>query len=345
MKTQDAPQTSPRNKGRSRHMSVIIIFLIGIAISHTVFWLVGAQKVRESVLAWIAEQQAAGLIAEHDTVKVKGYPLAWRMELSAVTLGQNAPDNPSTSLWRWRTNKLQVIVAPYRPTSLVLVPIGEQNFEGEGFGAWRAEWREIKVHLASDREIGWRASLEGQNAQITDLANGQSVTINAAALSVKPQNEAPDTITAAINLDEAALFKDDKEKIRAKILKAALTLTQTPALLTGAPSVWRAAEGKLLLDHMIIDAEGAYGQFDGALALDEAGYPTGQVNAALQNPGNFARALGALGVITPETAKTAEAGLSLAAITQGGKIAAPIVMKNGAASILGVKLSKLPQVN
>lgn len=327
-------------------MGVILFTLFVLTISHGAFWFVSAQKIREAVELWISDQRSAGLIVEHQSLKMRGYPLVWRAELKNVTFGQ---DERASALWRWRVDALNVIAAPHQLTSLKLIPKGEQHLTAKGIGDWRAQWRDVKVRLAHNGESGWLATLEGDTALIEQQSTGRTLTFENANISIRPKPSAPDQINAAIGIKNAVISlkdNDDKERrVHAPILETDLTLTHSAYLLAnGGLNAWRDATGKLLLDRIALDIEGAKGLFDGALSIDADHYLAGQVNADIKDPGKLARALGVLGVIPPETAQAAEAGLSLAALAQGGKIKGPIILQNGAASLLGVKLAKLPQI-
>jgi len=128
-------------------------------------------------------------------------------------------------------------------------------------------------------------------------------------------------------------------------LQTVLSLSANDMLETPTPAAsWREADGALTITHFFADIENTKIAVSGAIRLDQNDYPQGALKTELQSPAGLANLLGKTGVLSQAEASTAAAGLTLMAITSGGKITAPIELKAGSVQIAGVKIADLPKL-
>lgn len=332
-------QQSPEQATRLKRRWLYIPFAIAGAVvfAYYLLWSAGAREMKAAVDDWVNEQREAGLLVSHGAVKAGGFPFFLRVHISE-------PDIASPDSWQWRGEKLSLDALPYDLNKLVFSPTGEQVVALEGYGTWRATANDLRASIAQDKARGWIFSLNIADAKATREEDGAEATLGSLVFDLAPDAAAPETLTLTLAAN-GLQAKAAAEAYNIAALQTVLSLSQTHLLHGGdAGAAWRAAGGALTITGLFIDIEGTQLSAAGVISLDESQYPTGLMNTEIANPAGFARMLGKAGALTHNEAETAAAGLSLMAFAGGGKINAPIEMKNGRAEIAGVKIADLPQV-
>ena len=295
-----------------------------------------ADEMHRTIDAWVADQRAAGMEVEHGKIDIRGYPFFLRARASDVMMSDGVA-------WRWRAEVLDIDLTPTALNRLTFRPRGEQSFEGAGYGNWFFEVDDAAIHLANDEQREWTLDADFTAGRFNNEADDVSLKIGAIKFSLGPNAADLNQLDATLLL-EVLNARINDEEIDAPLLDAALSLTATHALSSEAHEIWRQAGGALLINKVLLEIEGAEGDFSGQVSIDESGYPAGVINTSIKKPAGLARALGKAGVMQKDQAQMAEAGLAMASIAQGGKIAAPIILQNGKASITGVTLGDLPHI-
>lgn len=283
---------------------------------------------RRGVEAWIAERRAEGLEVEHGPITMRGYPLILRAHAPRIAIGAG-------EAWRWRADSLDIDLAPNAVDRLTFRPRGEQTLEAEGFGRWRLAARGARAVLANDTDRLWLLTVAAADGE---ARNGRvSAALGGLNLEVGPRADNHDQIEARLRSDaiRAAFGGDAVEAAR---VNADIGVSAATALATGGSAAWRAAGGSVMLHDVDIIIEGAEADLSGILALDASGVPAGVIDADVKAPAGLARALGKAGVLSPEAAEQAEAGLAMASLLQGGRLKGPLVIRDGEITLAGVRL-------
>lgn len=305
-----------------------------VFIAYFIAWRVAAAEMKRAVHDWVANQRAAGLEISHGAISAGGFPFIPRVHV-------DAPAIAAPGAWRWRGDALRIDVLPRR---LGFAPQDEQFLWAAGYGEWRATAGAVYFDFASDRKREWIFALKITQGAMTRAGDGAHIELASFDYTLAPDADDASTLVAtfaAERLEAAA----GGEAYALDHLQAALALSQTPWLVPPDPAAqWRAAGGALDIRKLNLALEEAEFSAEGAIRLDEYNRPAGLLQAELKNPAGLADFLTQTGALSPEEAESAAAGLTLMAIAGGGRIAAPIELKDGAASIVGVKIADLPRL-
>lgn len=330
--------TSEQAKRLKRRWLYIPFAVAGlIVLAYYLLWSAGAREMKAAVDDWVFEQREAGLTVSHGAVKADGFPFFLRVHIAE-------PDIASPDGWRWRGEKLSLDALPYDLNKLIFSPTGEQAVALKDYGTWRATADDLRASITRDKTRGWVFSFNIADAKAIREEDGAEAALGSLVFDLAPDVATPETLTLTLAASAfQATMSNESYDITA--LQTVSSLSQTHLLNSGdAVAAWRAAGGTLTVTGLFIDIEETQISAAGVVSLDKNQYPAGLMNTEIANPAGFARMLGRAGALTHNEAETAAAGLSLMSFASGGKINAPIEMKNGKAQIAGVKIADLPQV-
>jgi len=322
----------------SRRWLYIPFIVAGLVLlGYFLLWRAGAAQMKKATEVWIEDQRAAGLEISHDAIRAGGFPFFLRVFIEA-------PDIASPDGWRWRAGELIMDALPYDLNRLIFSPQGEQTIYTERLGEWRITAGDLRASIANDKQRQWVFSMTVGEAHSVRTADGAETRLESLIFDLAPSAE--DLTTLTLNLAAKGFAaRIAGEDYSAADFQTLMAISQTQALAPPDPvPAWRAAGGELTIARLYADVEQTKLALSGALHLDRYAYPEGALNAEISNPAGLARLLGKTGALSPAEAEAAAAGLTLAAIAGGGKIAAPIDFKNGAAEIAGVKIADLPSI-
>ncbi|NNE39969.1 MAG: DUF2125 domain-containing protein [Marinicaulis sp.] len=329
---------SASGKSVSRRWLYIPFIIAGIILfAYFMLWRFGANEMEKAVHAWVGDQRAAGLTVDHGEIKKSGFPFFLRVII-------DDPAIASGNEWRWRGETLALDALPYNLNKLIFSPGGEQEFAVNGSGEWQGRADDFRASIANDETRGWAFALTLGDAAMTRIADGASLNVQVLILDLAPAVEDQTTLTLNLAGENIRVIENDAEFVLDSI-KTSIALTQTQYLsLPAAADSWRNAGGALKIGGFESVIGDAVFNAHGEIELDAFNYPSGNVNADIKNPAAIVNALGAAGVITMEDAEAAGAGLTLMALTSGGKISAPVELTDGVAMIGGVKIADLTPV-
>ena len=308
-----------------------------LLFAYYLLWRIGAGEIEKAVDRWIDDQRAMGIEITHEAITREGFPFFLRVHI-------DQPKIVASGIGRWRAERLFVDALPYDLTRVIFSPTGAQELYVEDYGDWRIDAADIKASIASDKNTGWVFSVSVGDAEARNLSDGASAAIDKLDFDLAPSAAAPTTLS--LNLAAAGLDVDGSgAAFHLAELNTVLSLTQSDLLSGPKPaSQWRAAGGALIVSGLIAEIENTKFSVSGEIGLDAADFPAGRLEAEISNPAGLSHWLGATGALSLEEAASTGAGLTLLSIAGGGKITAPIELKNGAAEIAGVKLANLPPI-
>lgn len=306
----------------------LIVALAAAALGAAVYaalWREGAKILRLEIAAWADDQRAAGIDVAYSGVEVRGFPFILRGVVSDAVIAQG-------DAWRWSAERLFVDAAPWAPDRLAFAA-GTQTVDIAEFGRWRIESESGRAVVAVDRSSGWRLRIKSGPGGVANESGTVSLRSKRFDALITPQGPDGDDVRATIAVFDLEI--DGKTRpLKAASLDFDFEVVEPES---GAR--------RFTIRRFALDGEDGKILVSGAFAVDAKGYPEGSLNADIANPSVYATALGELGALTEEEARAAAAILSLAAIAGGGRIAAPLVFKDGEASIAGVEVGKLPKID
>lgn len=302
---------------------------------YAALWLEGAQQMRRSIAMWADDQRAAGLEVRYDAVKTEGFPFFLRGAVNDVSIGDGGA-------WRWRAPKLFIDALPLAPDRLIFSARDEHAVDIAGAGRWRIDAPDGRASIQNDNKRLWIVDIESGASRLARADGDEEFDADHFLMTIAPAEENHQTIEASLAISNLSA-QMSASAFHAPSVGAMIAVRNSTALET-SPRAWRDAGGALELRRVVINAEDAKLTLSGDLTLDSQGRPAGSLQVEAVNPGNLARALGEAGVINAKEAETIAATLTLASLAGGGVLRAPLVLKDGAASIAGVRIAALPSV-
>lgn len=297
-------------------------------------WFYSASKMKAAVEAFAADHRAKSGVASYETLSVGGFPFFLRGKLTTVVLGDG-------KAYEWRAPVVFIDASPFSPRRLIFSAREAHELDLVKGGVWRIDAPDGRASVARDEAYGWRLDVEASDARISRLETATTLGAKRFRLAVAP--DALETSRLHFGLDVDAVETRIGEKTLAlEVVDAAFSVARAGA----AKSLkdWRDQGGGVEVDFLRVEAAGADAALKGVLGIDGAGYPSGRLDAALVNPAPLADLLAAAGLIEDKDADLAKAGLGLAALAGGGKIDASLVLEGEEATVIGVRVAKLPQL-
>ncbi|WDI33055.1 DUF2125 domain-containing protein [Hyphococcus flavus] len=323
----------------SRRWLYIPFIIAGvILIGYYMLWRTGAAEMKKGVEAWVADQRSAGLEITHGPITSDGFPFFLRVHV-------DNPDISQPDLWRWRTSRLTMDALPYDLRKLIFSTRTEQYLWTEDHGEWRVIAKDFRTSISADDTRGWVFATTIGEGSATRMHTDETIQIENLKLDLAPDSAENTTLT--LNLAATGLSAINGAKaVELDTFRTMLALTHTDAFAFADPvSVWRQAGGRLIIRGLSAEIDDAHVMIAGEINLDSENYPAGQLNTEIVNPAVFTEVLHTGGAISRNEAQSVAAALSLAAIAGGGKINAPIHLKDKTAQIAGVTLAGLPKVD
>ncbi len=301
-------------------------------LAYFVLWRYGAAEMKKAVGAWAEDQRAAGFEVSHGALKADGFPFFLRLHIEDPAIA--APE-----IGAWRTARLTIDALPYDLDRLIFSTRTEQFLSLSGYGDWRMSADDFRVSIANDKKRDWvfAATIGGAKARREE--DGAIASLGSLVFDLAPDETGGAALTlnllatdAHVNAGGAGMGLDK--------LQTSLAVTQAAAL--GDPALWRGAGGALHVNGFFAQLEEGRFAAAGTLRLDSEGRPQGELKTEVIAPAPFIRLLGQAGAMSEDEAESAAASLTLASIAAGGKLTAPVELKDGAAHLAGVKIADLP---
>ena len=304
-----------------------------IMIAYYSLWRYAAGEMESAVEDWVDDQRRAGFVVEHGSIERDGFPFFLKVRIDAPIIEQ--PD-----VFAWRADALSLHALPYELNRLIFSPAGAQFFTAKGVGAWTYSAGDIRASIANDKKRGWVFSMNIEDAVASD-ASGAEARLASLVYDLAPAVDDPTTLTLNL-IGEGFAFQDDRRNVAIEKLENSLAVNRTDYLSGQEPAArWRNAGGAVEVYGLNASINEAILSVHGTIKLDERLRPEGVLTTALEKPMGLADALAASGALTREEADAAVAGLTLAAMAQGGSIKAPIELHAGVATIAGVKIAEI----
>ncbi len=115
-----------------------------LALAYSAGWYVVASRLETIVLAWIDDRRAQGWTATYDSMRLEGFPFAWRARLEKPVLASDRTSSP----FRWSGPVITLGWKPWRPERVGYVATGEHRIAATGPRPGR------KLSLTSKRAEG-----------------------------------------------------------------------------------------------------------------------------------------------------------------------------------------------
>ena len=301
-----------------RHARWKLYVPVGIAVTlllaYTLLWFQGARIMRAEIDAWTEREAAAGRIAQHGDVSVRGYPGSLRAVIDAPVWLD--PDGGRA----WRAETLLVIAQPVSPRTLLLVPRGAQEV------AWGERTYDLS---ADDLRISLSqtdTALQAENLTASSKTETLTLGLGRANWTASAEGEA-----LLFELRDAVLM-DAAGALDAAVFRGAMSAAPGRDLtLDGFDAALRTQD-----EDRPVRVAG-----EGALSLDRAGALDGQLTVTVADPAAVLGLLAARGLVEPNQANLATSVAPMFA-GEDGAVTVPLTFQGGAMSAAGFPLATIP---
>jgi hypothetical protein len=329
----------------------ILAALVVIAGAYTVYWFVVAGQIKNSVDVWAQSERADKIDVSWQGVTVRGFPVAFRVELDRAALRDNAV-SPSPEL------NIPIVSGTARPWDFADWRLRAQaGFSVELAGAGERAPVKLTTRTADGvvsvaPEGGWKLWLGVQDVAV-DAANRVRISSAGGWVIVPPKPPLQHTDPAlglALNFRHVHL-PIAVEPLGDTIEQLDFNVTVKGGLPSGklakVAAAWRDAGGTIELDNLLLSWGGLGAAATGTVALDQDLQLIGGFSGAIQGYDKVLTALVQNGHM-----RATDAGLARIALTMLAKagpdgkpeIKTAFTIQNGQMFLGPAKLGKAPRI-
>lgn len=328
-------------------VAVPLVVLVG---AYTAFWFIVAGRIEGGIGQWAESVRAQNLDVSWRTIRVAGYPLAFRVEASEARLREamNEPRGEvrtallsgSARPWNFRVWQLSA------PEGLSAIA-GPADAPAAKFVARKAEG---SVVLSNDGGANVRLGLDAPS-----IDAGAHLTAREAALRLSfpphpPRTHTEPALGLAFQLREVTL-PQVPASFQNPLDEVAFGVTVKGPVPAGPPreaaAAWRDAGGTLELDHLSLRWGTVAVTGSGTMALDAELQPEGAFSGAVEGYDELMAAFVAGGRMRPGDAGLARLALGLLARPGPNgrpQIATSFTIQNGEMRLGPARLGKAPRI-
>lgn len=327
-------------------MRKLLGLVLVLALLWAGWWVAGSALVRQAAEAFFAQQRAAGRLAEHEGLSVRGFPNRFDLTVENLRLA-----DPATGLG-WRAPFVQLFAMSWKPWHLIaaLPPEQEIDLDGQTVTLNASALRASLIVSPSATLPLDRTASAGQ-ALVLRSSAGWSVRLDEAQLATRRMGD--DATRHEIGLDLAGVAPEGAFAAAAEraglpprlsqlrlLAEAGFSAPIDRELGTSRPQLRSLTLRESQLDWGSLQLTGS-----GELTFDAAGMPEGRIDLALGNWRQAIRAAAELGYLEAELVPAWERGLGIFAARSGGeKLQVPLNFSKGWMSLGPLPLGPAPRL-
>ncbi len=328
----------------------IAVLFVAVFGAYSAYWVIVAGRIEDGIAQWAGSLPAQNLDLSWRTIRVGGFPLAFRVELSDARLRDRATP-PSAEL------RVPLLSGSARPWNLLLWDLTASD----GLSA-TASLADGAVATLTARAASGSVAVAEEGAAtlwlgLNDLSADAGVHLAArdtglwlARPARRPQTHSEPAIGVALDVRELTLpavpvpFRNPVDEVAVGVT----VMGEIPAAPPRrAAAAWRDSGGTLELDHLALRWGTLRVTGSGTLALDADLQPIGGFSGAIQGYEELLTALVAAGRVRAGDARLAR--LALGMLARPGpdgrpEIATSFTMQDGGMYLGPAKLGKAPRI-
>ncbi|MEO3434131.1 DUF2125 domain-containing protein [Inquilinus sp. CAU 1745] len=335
-----------------RRFSRFALFgLVIIAVAYVGYWFYAASLVRSGIEDWIMAERQRGATVQAGDISITGFPFT--INASSRDIAITRPDG-----LMWEANGLTASALPWSWEKIDFTLTGGQRLvaPGQPMITGTAQGGEGEAWISPEgRIIGFNVALD----EVVVSAPQTAGTITLAGVDIgfhevpSGEGEGQPDLVMSLDAREAVLPQTPLSTLGNRVESAGLGIRITAPVPQAARApmleVWRDSGGEVLVDRLSLDWGPLSLDGEGRLTLDEELQPEGVLNARVAGFVELIDGLAAEGILEDRAASFAKAGLTLLAGPAGEdgtvRLAAPIVIENGHASLGPVPLGPVPRID
>jgi len=335
---------------RRKGLLFVIALLLILAGGYTAFWFVAAGKMEQGLGEWAEAARAQKIAASWRSLRVAGFPFAFRLELSDAALRDEAI-NPPTDI------RMPLLSASAHPWSFgvwhLAAPQGVSAVAGsepKPVARMSANAAEGAVSAAPEGGATIWLSLDAPRFESSEPIGGRKADLWLILPARAPATHHDSNIALAADLHELKL-PQVPNPFRNLLDELAFGVTVKGSIPSGPPrqaaTAWRDEGGTAELDNLTLRWGSLAVSGSGTLALDSDLQPMGAVSGAVEGYDELMNALVAAGRMKASDARLARIGLAmLAKAGPSGRpaITASFTVQNGEMFLGPAKLGAAPKI-
>lgn len=328
-------------------MKRLLILIIVLALGWSGYWMFGAWGVRSGWAGWISAQRDAGWVAGAADVSVRGFPNRFDTTFTDLTLA-----DPKTGI-AWKAPFFQVFALSYQPNHVIAVwphtqtvstPLQTIDVAAGDMRASAVVGAAISVPIerlnlvVSDVSLASSAGWHSAADTFRLALRTEGPALNSYRLAVEATGFAP---PAALGLGSTTALPQTFDILRADVLAQFDAPWDRFAVERARPQFTHIDLKKVAAVWGDLELEAA-----GAVDIDAAGYPEGDITVRLTNWREIIALARGLEQVPAPLLDAVEAGLKLLAGLNGRAetLDVPIRFKGGTAWIGPVPIGAAPQL-
>ena len=335
-------------------LAVAVVLLAAVFGAYTAFWFIAAGRIEDGLALWAQSLRAQNLDLSWNAIRVGGFPLAFRIELSEALLRPNRPDAAAAQPAELRMTRLS---GSARPWDFLVWHLAAP----EGLSAMTGPPERPVAKLTATAASGSLAvgaesgatlwlRLSEPNADVGVRLAARAADLWLILPSHPPRSHTERAIGIALALREVTLpsvpapFRNPLDEIA---LGATVMGPIQAAPPRQAAAAWRDAGGTIELDHFAARWDTIAISGSGTVALDPDLQPIGALSGAIEGYDQLLTALVAAGRMRAGDARLAR--LALGMLAKAGpdgrpEIATSFTIQNGEMYLGPAKLGKAPRI-
>ncbi|GJL90425.1 DUF2125 domain-containing protein [Hyphococcus sp.] len=325
---------SPATTAKLRWLYLPWAIATVVFLAYLLLWRAGAAEMKKAVVNWVQDQRAAGAEISYGALKTDGFPFFLRVHIEQ-------PDIAYADQFYWRTDLLTIDALPYDLNRLIFSAHSDQHLHFGRQGEWRIKTNDFRISIANDKQREWAFAMTVAGATAV-RSDGVKASLEKLVLDASPTASDKTIFTMSLEARGASVT-DQTRKFDLDTVQTVMAASQTPFL--NNIQEWRDAGGMLLINGFIANSGDASLSVSGELAPDHQLYPAGTLHTEVKSPATFVQLLAEAGAIDKEDVESISSTLTLAAIANGGKLAAPIILKEGVVQVAGVTIAELGSID
>lgn len=281
--------------------------LLVLMAGHAAYWIVVAGGVEERAQAWIAAQERAGYVIEHQGLRVDGYPFRFSLHAAAPVISAPARDGG----WRADVERLAATAQFYNLDHWIVTLGGPARLatgrDGQG-AVYRMDAVAARLSLAASSGATTRVGAELDDFTLVAVSGPPSLVEHAGEVRLSGFIDEDDQFSFAlealdVRLTQSVVTPEITAAFgrTAQRIRLAGALTEWNALArAGDPYVWTGQGGIL----EIAAAQLVFGPADlngsGEIGLDAQIRPEGRLSLIVTDPDTLIAALVEAGIVYDE---------------------------------------------
>jgi hypothetical protein len=331
------------NPGRpARWLVAAVLLVLAVLGIDTAAWWLATGRLRQAYLAWQAALPAQGWQLAASPPVASGWPLAARLRIDGVRLGQAPPGG-----FGWTSARVRFGIALARPGVLAVDAGGAQSLAVPGLAP--LQFRAGRLHA----ELPLSLPVRSVQATASDLAVALPAGVMEVAQADLQAEWAPRAVHVRVQAGPATLPPGHRWGLGQTIADGSLDLVVHGAWPGGTPraaaGAWRDGGGSVELRQVAVrwgalDASGS-----GRAGLDGDLQPTARLDARVVAPQSALAALADAGAISRDAAVAAGAVLALLEVpgrlaNQPDVLSLPLRLQGGGVLLGQIPVARLPKL-